>query len=504
MLNGEVEDETIQEEISLGEKYASFVGSSIIKVLIVRSVSLVYIAIFYRLISTNKAELGYLTTLSIFLTLIGNFSDLGLYYAFTQWTIKKKISQKKLLKNIYGTSIVIILPVSLILNFLMALKVTNFDWYVINVFLIVVVLNSLYTLLINLFIAYLEVNRINLLTGSYSVLTSITVPLFYYFGQSVTSVLWAWMVSFIASITITLVTWKPKYIIQRPSFELSLIKSMLIFGIPIYFITGFRLFELHYDRYVISLFYPSETLGLYTAIKRVIEVVGEAVTVFIAGLYPIFTKLSTRDNDRANIVIVSISKIVFLISILAFSLFFINRVLITHILIGENYDSGLYLQPYIIIGQIFIIINSILQMYVIAFEKFKQIILGIFLSLFIEILISVSFTPLIGVSAIIIAFIFGKLGFIIYISLKTEYGGYLKKLVNLRYYLFILTVVSSSFILDLFSVNSLLTNFILSILIILTLIMFKPLNIEDYNLISTKLPTKLSRFNRVIKSVTKQ
>ena len=100
-------------EPSLSHKYRSFVASSIFRVAITRALSLVYFVTFYRLIGGEKADLGAIVILSIGLMFTGNFSDFGLYYAFTQWSLREELNFDILCRVVFGSFFMLIVSVSL-------------------------------------------------------------------------------------------------------------------------------------------------------------------------------------------------------------------------------------------------------------------------------------------------------------------------------------------------------------------------------------------------------
>jgi len=471
--------------------------ASIFQVIIVRSFSLVYFAVFYRLIGNDKYDLGILVMLSLVLMSVGVLSDLGLYYSFMQWNLTKRMSFDELTKVTMGGFWLYILPLALLVNVLIGWLIIGSINLLLGLYLLNVIAYAFFNLVRRYVIAIMKVERTNLLLGSYSVLNSVSVPIFYYYFRTLESVLFAWLLSLIGAIFLTLISLKHIPPVWRVKIDLGLLKLMIAFGFPIFLTNLLRILGSQIDRFMIYIIFDPESLGVYTAMKRIVEILNEAVLVILAGLFPIFSKLFKRDKERGIKIFYAVFRLTFFIAMLAYPFFYINRVLFVHLLIGTAYDAGLRALEILVLGQIIVSLTTVLEHFALGFEKRLRLLIGTVLVIITQVG-SIYLLIGIGIMAVPIGFILGKLVFLVYFLLDHDLRP---KILNEKIPIFVLWLFlefAAIFSIIILISSPIIQNILWGIITLLLILLIKPLKRFDVELITGTLPSKIGRFFNVL------
>jgi len=138
-------------------------------------------------------------------------------------------------------------------------------------------------------------------------------------------------------------------------FNINLFKKMFRFAIPflpsalLFVIMGFS------DRWFIKYFLNTESVGLYGAGYKLGSIMSLAVTAFNLNWQPYYLKFNNNNNNRfgriGDVVIIT------LIVIFTLLIYFINDISLINFnglyLIGEKFQNGLIIVPYIALGYLF-------------------------------------------------------------------------------------------------------------------------------------------------------
>ena len=136
------------------------------------------------------------------------------------------------------------------------------------------------------------------------------------------------------------------------SFSVSLFKKMFRFAIPflpsalLFIVIGFS------DRWFIKYFLNTESVGLYGAGYKLGSIMSLGVTAFNLNWQPYYLKFNNNNNNRfggiGNVVIIA------LIVIFTLLIYFVNDISLINFnglyLIGERFQGGLIVVPYIALG----------------------------------------------------------------------------------------------------------------------------------------------------------
>jgi len=138
-------------------------------------------------------------------------------------------------------------------------------------------------------------------------------------------------------------------------FSFNLFKKMFHFALPflpsalLFVIMGFS------DRWFIKYFLNTESVGLYGAGYKLASIMSLAVTAFNLNWQPYYLKFKNNDNNRfggiGNLVIIA------LIAIFTLLIYFVQDIASINFnglyLIGESFQNGLIIVPYIALGYLF-------------------------------------------------------------------------------------------------------------------------------------------------------
>jgi len=139
------------------------------------------------------------------------------------------------------------------------------------------------------------------------------------------------------------------------NFSFNLFKSMFRFALPflpsalLFVVMGFS------DRWFIKYFLNTESVGLYGAGYKLASIMSLAVTAFNLNWQPYYLKFKNNDKNRFG----GIGNLVIVVLILIFTLliYFVHDIASLNFngtsLIGEDFQKGLIIVPYIALGYLF-------------------------------------------------------------------------------------------------------------------------------------------------------
>ena len=503
-------DDALSPSSTLSSKYKKFVITGFTRVGIARIISLAYILVVVRLIAPKV--LDSMVVLSSGLIMLPSFFSFGLRYSSQRQAIK--LDNKE---EIITSSNFFLLTVSFVLSCFGAIPLFYFSVpnpSLINLFLYFGALFFTYfrQVQINVFRVYLFEDKILIQALIYSILNSFLVPLFYWYDQSLTSVLFAWNLGMLLSIIPYLKPILP--FLKINFFSLNVLSRTFKFGLILYIFAFPNYFLNHMDSLIVYLILPSGSTSIYYYLNRFLLVITEVVLVLQIGIFPLFAQLEKNSGkERLAKAFQSGFRLYLVASIIPMFMIIINSELIVYVLLGtDNYssqilDQTVYLVYFLALGAIFI--NLMTYLTKLKFAQGKQADIGIaatILAIFkIGIFVLLEDLELIGLGWGVMTAAFLSFLFLYFITPEL-YNISKKSLLGLILYFFTLLGISFGMVLLDLGLPSfwrfILINSVFLITAIGGLIVFRPFNKDDITFLRNVIPKRtqfvIDRYERFL------
>ena len=304
-------------------------------------------------------DYGILALLEIAYLLINQLSAFGLKAAMIRWYWDKDYNNMQ--KSIFFTILIINIVVSLVLCLVLYFVLNNYSEIIftqelssniISLFLF----NAFFKIIVDLTLLLLRIQQKALKQTIYQTgVLVITITLTVYFvafrGMRLDGILSAQLVSHVIIFLFLLL-----YIVKniKIRFELTILKSMYQYGIPLFLASLSTTLLVLTDRYIISIFKTVQDVGQYSLAFKISNLVQ---VVFVTSFMNSFVHIFYKNMDEKNSSYFS-SKVftyfVFVIVIIGLTILFFSKEII-YILSNENqqYYNSYKIIPYLIIGAIF-------------------------------------------------------------------------------------------------------------------------------------------------------
>jgi len=331
-------EDNFQIPVSHSQKYKRFIISGALVFFVSRIMSIGYVYVVTRLISDEVMAM--MIILAAYQAIMINVVPLGFSYGSMQWTLRDKNGYTGFLKNYYSYSFIVSFPLMTFTTLAMWLSY-GFPFLSIDLVLFTCanLLSLFLEILRNTETALYNNDRTILLSGYYSILNSLFVPLFYFFlFQDLTSVLLAWIMAL--SIVIC---WELHRALKFISLHVSLSewKRMFIFSFPVFITTVINIMTVQIDRIFIYGMYDEQSLNTYHWVDVNLNIGLQLVGVFLVGTYSLFVKLRTEDPRRFDNVSRGLFRVIGIISTFIFLGYLVNADFIIPFLLGERFTLGI-------------------------------------------------------------------------------------------------------------------------------------------------------------------
>ena len=200
------------------------------------------------------------------------------------------------------------------------------------------------------------------------------------------------------------------YIINRVSvnkFSFITLKNLIIFGFPFLPSVIFQMIIDFSDRQLLVYLTDLNTVGLYSASYKIASIMLFIISGFRLGWEPFFLKL--KNNKSIIISQISNFMILFLITILLFSILFIKPLIINSYtlfnfsIIGEDFWDSLPIIPIIMTGYLFLALYHLQMPAIFYYNKTAMLPLFRFLGAFSNIVLNIVLIPFWGIYGAAIA-----------------------------------------------------------------------------------------------------
>lgn len=280
--------------MSLTAKIAKNTAIQIIGKVISTLLGLFSLALITRYLS--PAGFGEYTIIITFLTFFAVAADLGLTLITSQMISHPQANQGRILNNLFGLRLVsaifflalapltvIFLPYSGSVKIGVLIAAVSFIFPALN------------QILIGLFQKKLSMDRAALaeVIGRIVLIFGITMTINLGFGLN--GILIATIISSLANF-ILLYFFAARYAIVKPEFDFSLWKEIIAKTWPLAVTIAFNLIYLRADTLILSFFKSQETVGLYGAAYRLIDVLTTVPFMFAGLILPILTTAWLENN----------------------------------------------------------------------------------------------------------------------------------------------------------------------------------------------------------------
>ena len=483
-------------EIKVSKKYRNFLISGIGRILLTRVTSVIYIILLVRFVPLILQD--YMIIINNIMGISATVGLFGIGFSLTQKKISSHTSNEDFYKIIF-TVFILGMPINLISVFIIMLYIE-----LTTIEIIILILTSLlnYALYI-IFVLNdgLIKSELTIMAKTiYSVLNSILVPSLFIIFETFHSILFAWNISMIIAILSSLGT--VKEIFNYLKFDLKNTKSIIKFGFPVYLTSLLTFVSQRLDTFILYLFYEIGETSQYYWVLRIAQVCQEFFFSIFTGLFPLLTKIFSRNEDEHyREIINSFLRIINFGSVYFFGLLIVSSELMIKYLLGYNNPIYYLIIKYAFLAYIFRAISMILYTSSLAQGKTKIISIGSIIS---------NSTKSIG---LILFYNFGPLFFIYimvfqYMVLTTYYIFVKRSILSintqlLRNLIFLVVLITSTFFIPqgvtlnqsiLYLILYLFSSILLGYII-------KPLSKNDLENISNIIGDRFNTFIKILKQI---
>ncbi len=332
----------------LTNKYKKYVSAGFLRVFLSRLLSIISIGVSLRLIPVGI--LGISIALSSGTVIINRIVDFGIPWAAKQRGISGAHDMEVVVTTAVHTMVKKSIPVSLIIGsiyyyyiikttFLSDLHTTKtvFTTDIYFLYILTLILSILLVLIKTLEDIYLRSQNVVIMNTIYSISTSVLVPLIYYYYNSLSSIVMAWVISQILSI----IPYTSKFInllgVLKRKYSKTISKDILVFALPLYLISLPKTFAIEFENQLIFNQLGNDSTALFYYAYRLVGVASEVILIMIIGIFPLFTKKFAEDKVGANKILVSGSKLYIFISFVASIGLYINADWLVPFVFGVKY-----------------------------------------------------------------------------------------------------------------------------------------------------------------------
>jgi O-antigen/teichoic acid export membrane protein len=323
---------------SLSQRYQKFLFTSIIRTIITRIFSIGYILVLVRLVPRELQDdmiilaMGHGITITIAL--------FGSSYGLTLFAIRRNYHIEKssyLAYNIFLIGSPIILISSLFYSLLVGLTIIQGFFYLITMYLV-----FLMEIALVLYDSILATDKKLIATSIYSIANSISVPLVFYIFQTFTSILIAWILSFL--ITMIYTNNILLKIFKNIKIELKEAIGIIRFGFPMYLTTIYAIIVQRIDIFILYTNFESGETSLYYWSVRIAFLSFELFSAVLTGLFPLLTKIITRGNtEDFRIILNKMIRLTVFLSIVFYNPLIYSGKFIIGIILSTEFLEGVIL-----------------------------------------------------------------------------------------------------------------------------------------------------------------
>lgn len=332
-------DSYTDRSISLSNRYKKFVFLGFIREFASNAFSLISLFFVSRFVSHAIQDQMFYLSASLGIT--GTVAILGYTYSLTRKAIIDKHLNSEILYE--GTSFLFIigLPISTILNLILAIFV-GITPLQIFFFLVSSVLYYVFLIIQLVEDIILQSNRNVVMQTIYNILSSISVPLFFVLFASLNTILVAWIFSLFLGLFYN--RGLIKKLLANLKLNLVINYDIFYYGLPLYLLTIYTTFTRFLDTPILKFFFPVGTLSEYSWAIRIATTVFELFTVLMTGSFPLLTNYYMRqDYKQFSETIKSLIKIGLVIGLFLFGFAFIGGNFGMLLLLSTEFpNSGLY------------------------------------------------------------------------------------------------------------------------------------------------------------------
>jgi len=488
------------EKIDHSKKYKRFIITSSVILVLSRVMSLGYIYVITKVVDIPDKILATMQFMALSQSVLISVIPFGISYAASQWTLGEFKGKDTYLEDYYAFSIYVTLPLLIVstlgvwIFFSTLGDISPYMGGTFSVNMILYLLANLFAMVQQLFVK-VELARYKndvavIINASYSILTSIFVPLiFFVFQRNLTSVLLAWVIS---SGIVILVNLRNQLPIIKLRVDLKLWKEMLVFSFPIYLVIIVNVVNSSVDQFFIFGNYNNSLEYIaYTWVTKLIQIGSQFSAIFLTGVYSMLVILKKEDILRFHNISRSLFKIVGLIGFAIYLGMIANAYFIIDTLVPKKYAFAI---EWLKILSYISILNNLVNYLVIRYqvdEKRTTILLIRVLSVVIRISIAVFLIDM-KVNGLLIGIYFSS---VITVFLQVFFAEELRnwKMNHfLRYAGFAAIGMLAMYLTDHLTVWPY-TNGGLIIVAILGVII-KPINDNDRNYIMKVVPVRLKKY----------
>ena len=483
-------------EIKVSNKYRNFLISGIGRILLTRITSVIYIILLVRYVPLVLQD--YMIIINNFLGISATIGLFGIGYSLTQKKISTNVSNDDYHKIIY-TIFILGSPINVISVFIIKLyvEISNSD-------LILLIFTSLFNY--SLFLIYvlndgLIKSELTILAKTiYSVLNSLLVPTFFILFDSFNSILLAWNFSMLIALISSFST--IKNIVAHLKFDFKNSQSIIKFGFPVYLTSLLTIVSQRLDTFILYLFYETGETSQYYWVLRIAQVCQELFFSIFTGLFPILTKIFSRNNQwHYNNVVNSFLRVINFSSAYFFGILIVSSEIIIRYILG--YEEIIYFRiiKYAFLAYILSAIAQILITSSLAQGKTKTISIGSVISNSVRTISLLLFYNT-GPMVFVIILVFQQIILsAYYIFAKRSILSFNKQLV--RNFIYLGLLITMTFFVP---IGATLPQSILYLIIYLLLTIFlgyiiKPLSKNDLDNISNIIGDRFNTPNKFLKQI---
>jgi len=199
--------------------------------------------------------------------------------------------------------------------------------------------------------------------GANELLTNIAIALFGFFLLALSPTSQNLAIAYVLAVGIgfLLIAWQLKSYFQNlvRNFDLSLVKPLLKMAWPFVFLSSLGAIMINTDMIMIGWLRSAEEVGFYSAAQRPVQLLYVLATVFAVSLFPTFSRLANRENDKFKNTLETSLKVAILLALpIALGGIIIGDQIINLLFGGVYQNSQMPFQ--ILIATVFIIFPSAL------------------------------------------------------------------------------------------------------------------------------------------------
>ena len=450
-------------------KFIKNISLYIVGYILIRAISFFLLPLYTN--SFTKEEFGVFSVLFIFIAFAQFFYSYGMDASLMKFFVKIKNHKK-----IYSTIFISLLFSSSFFSALIWLFSTQISFLLLKVdYSYFFKIASIILFFDSFSFRILVVHRMEnfpiryLLFSLTSVITTFLANFYfiYIMGWGIVGALYSTLLGSLSIFILSL-----PFIINRVSFShfsFLTLKNLLFFGFPFLPSIIFQMIIDFSDRQLLVYLTDLETVGLYSASYKISSILLFLISGFRLGWEPFFLKLNKNRSD----IISKVSNlfILFLITILLFTILFIEPIIINSYkyfkfsIIGESFWSALPIIPIIMFGYLFLALYHLQMPAIFYFNKTSLLPLFRFFGAFSNIILNLLLIPFWGIFGAAIATMFS------FIFMALPMFLYTNKLFKIQYN-WIIILLYLTYTLMIYYVNSIYSINLLGLIILFLLGLF--------------------------------